>query len=118
MTKDTVVTLLLAFLSISWSGWLLSFAIGKWTKRQETIVDAPIYRIEQLEKAVSQLGSSAMHEYRITMLENSMNRAGEKMSDLANEVQKMPEMLRKDFITRTECEMLVRGPRRHTDEKG
>jgi hypothetical protein len=73
---------LLTILSVSWSGWLLSFAFGKWVQRREGSAEIPLHRITELERR--------------------MDRAGEKMSDLANDVQGMPERLRDQFVTRYE----------------
>ncbi len=75
---------LLTIVSVSWSGWLISFAIGKWVQRREGSTDVPLYRITQLEKR--------------------MDQAGEKMSDLANVVQAMPNVIRDEFVTRREWE--------------
>lgn len=66
---------LLAAVSLSWSTWLTSFAIGK---------------------------------YRIGQLERRMDQAGEKMSDLANDVQTMPDKMRAEFVSRKEWEATER----------
>lgn len=80
--------LLAAALGVTWGGLGLSFAIGKWARSREVAADVPLYRIQQLEKRCDQ--------------------AGEKMSDLANMVQSMPERLRADFVTRAEWALTER----------
>jgi hypothetical protein len=79
---------LLTILSVSWSGWMISFVVGKWVQRREGSADVPLYRLTQLEQR--------------------MNQAGDKMSDLANEVQAMPERLRNEFVTRREWDATER----------
>jgi Zn-dependent protease with chaperone function len=79
---------LTAALGITWGGLGLSFAVGKWARGRETAADAILYRVEQLERR--------------------MERAGEKMSDLANEVQAMPERLRHEFVLRAEWALTER----------
>ncbi len=79
---------LLTILSLSWSGYLVSFAVGKWVQRREGSTEVPLYRIAQLEAR--------------------MDHAGEKMSDLANAVQGMPERLRGEFVTRREWDATER----------
>lgn len=79
---------LLTILSLSWSGWMISFIVGKWVQRREGSADVPIYRLSQLEKR--------------------MDDAGEKMSDLANIVQVMPDRLRAEFVTRREWDATER----------
>lgn len=113
MTPEKI---LLAVVTVSWSGWMLSFAIGKWVRGQESSTQTPIYRIDQLEKAVARMGDMTTVIWRVEQLEHAMDRAGQRWSDLADDVQTMPDKLASKFITRNECEMLVRGPRRHTDE--
>lgn len=73
---------LLTILSLSWSGWMVSFIVGKWVQRREGSTDVPIYRLALLEKR--------------------MDQAGDKMSDLANVVQAMPDKIREEFVTRRE----------------
>jgi len=79
---------LLTILSLSWSGWMVSFVVGKWVQRREGSTEIPLYRITQLEAR--------------------MDRAGDKMSDLANAVQGMPERLRDEFVTRQEWDLTER----------
>ena len=79
---------LLTILSVSWSGWMVSFVVGKWVQRREGSTEIPLYRITQLEAR--------------------MDHAGEKMSDLANAVQAMPERLRLEFVTRREWDATER----------
>lgn len=79
---------LLTILSLSWSGWLLSFIIGKWVQRRDDSSQIPVYRIAQLE--------------------TRMELAGEKMSDLANVVQVMPDKMRLEFVTRREWDATER----------
>ena len=64
---------------------MVSFIVGKWVQRREGSAEIPVYRIAQLEKR--------------------MDTAGQKMSDLANDVQGMPERLRAEFVTRLEWDM-------------
>lgn len=99
---------LLAVLSVSWSGWLLSFAIGKWTHRQETITENPVYRIAQLETHMKAVDDIPLLVHRIRELETRMNQAGNKMSDLTDAVQGLPERLRGTFVTRMEWDMSER----------
>ena len=80
--------MLIAALGVTWSGFGLSFAIGKWVRGREVATDMPSYRIGQLEKR--------------------MDQAGEKMSDLAGDIQGLPDRLRLEFITRHECELMVK----------
>jgi hypothetical protein len=77
---------LLTILSLSWSGWMISFVVGKWVQRREGSADVPLWRITQLERR--------------------MDQAGDKMSDLANAIQGMPERLRDEFVTRREWDAI------------
>ena len=52
-------------------------------------------------------GGTNLSLHRITQLEQRMDRAGQKWSDLANDVQAMPDRLREEFISRRECELLL-----------
>ena len=79
---------LLTGVSVSWSGWMISFGIGKWVKGRE--------------------GSTTLPEYRITQMEKRMDQAGQKISDLTDVVQALPDRLRAEFMTRAECELLSR----------
>lgn len=117
MARETLITVLLAFMSVSWGAWMLSFAIGKWARGRELAGEGPIYRITQLEAAMSRWGDIGTMHYRVEQLEARIGRAEKHWSDLGNEVQTLPDKLSTRYITRNECEMLVRGPRRHNDEK-
>ena len=74
---------------------MVSFIVGKWVQRREGSAEIPLYRISQLEAR--------------------MDRAGEKMSDLANAVQGMPERLRGEFVTRKEWDLTERRKQPHGD---
>lgn len=78
--------LLLYVVSGTWAGWMLSFTIGKWVKSREVSEDLPLYRLGVLERR--------------------MDQAGQKISDLADEVQTLPERMRTEFVTRYECKLL------------
>ena len=80
--------MLIAALGVTWSGFGLSFMVGKWVRRQEHSSEMPAYRIGQLERR--------------------MDQAGEKMSDLAGDIQGLPDRMRAEFVTRRECEHLVK----------
>jgi hypothetical protein len=83
---------LLTLLTVSWSGWMLSFLVGKWVQRRDSSSELPVHRISELERR--------------------MNQAGDKMSDLANDVQAMPEKLRHEFVTRLEWDAYAERRRR------
>ena len=69
--------MLIAALGVTWSGFGLSFAIGKWVRGREVATDMPSYRIGQLEKRMDQ-------------------------------AEGLPDRLRLEFITRHECELMVK----------
>lgn len=83
---------LLTGVSISWGGWMLSLAVGKWIQKQET--------------------SDQMPRYRLDLLEKRMDLAGEKASDLADHVQALPERMRGEFFTRREWDAIESFERR------
>ncbi len=84
---------LLTIISVSWSGWLISFAIGKWVQRREGSTEVPLYRLAQLERR--------------------MDQAGDKMSDLANSIQGMPAIMRDEFVTRREWDAIEKRSNRN-----
>lgn len=102
---------LLLVLSVSWSSWLLSFTIGKWVRRQESVTEHPLYRIGQLELHLGAVDQIPLLVHRVTELERRVNQAGEKMSDVADAVQSLPERLRADFVTRDEWDLTERRRR-------
>ena len=67
MTMVTVEKILLALLTLSWSGWALSYAVGRWTHGRE--------------------GSEQLFLRDIADLTKRMDKAGLAMSDLASKLQ-------------------------------
>ena len=67
MTMVTVEKILLALLTLSWSGWALSYAVGRWTHGRE--------------------GSEQLFLRDIADLTKRMDKAGNAMSDLASKLQ-------------------------------
>ncbi len=102
------LTILLTVLTATWSGWMLSFAVGKWVRRQESSTDLPLYRLQQLESKLTQIGEMTTYLYRLQECERRLTQAGDKMSDLADMIQGLPERLRKDFVLRVEWDTTER----------
>jgi hypothetical protein len=100
----TMEQLLASALAVTWGGLGVSFAIGRWARRQETASEIPLYRIEQLEKRMETVVLRT--EWEAT--DRQLDRAGKKMSDLANEVQVLPERMREQFVLRAEWDLTER----------
>lgn len=99
---------LLTAVSVSWSGWMTSLAVGKWIRKTETQTEQPVYRIAQLELHMASVDLIPLLLHRVKELESRMDQAGDKMSDLTDAVQGLPERLRGTFITRIEWDLTER----------
>lgn len=102
---------LLTAVSVSWSGWMASLAVGKWIRKTETQTEQPLYRITQLEAHLSAVEEIPLLVHRVMRLEQRMDQAGDKLSDLTDAVQGLPERMRRDFVTRAEWDLIERRRR-------
>lgn len=70
-------------------GLSVVFAIGKWTNRQETITETPIYRILKLEEAAAKLEDYQITKYKIQEIEGRMEQASEQLSKLTGKMTEL-----------------------------
>ena len=78
----------------------------EWFQIAQTIIMAVAALLVLSVKVGLKGGSIEVILQRLDQLDGLMNRAGEKMSDLADTVQGLPDRLRKDFLPREEAKLL------------
>ena len=96
MSSDTTVKLLLLVLSFTWGGWMISLAIGRWTRGQE--------------------GDVRVLTSDITRAHQRLDHAGLKMSDLAGDLQGIETRMRKEFVPMLLAEEWLRDSRHDREQ--
>ena len=112
MTASVWTTILLAVISFVQAGLVFSFTVGKWATRRELSSDDQKRTLDTIFDRLRALDAGAatmiLVTYRVTELEKTLDDAGERTSKLATYVQGLEEKLRRDFITRDECDIRER----------
>ena len=78
----------------------------EWFQITQTIIMALAALLVLSVKVGLKGGSLDVILQRLDNLDERMNRAGIKMSDLADDVQGLPDRLRKEFLPREEAKLL------------